>query len=123
MINLRRKTYKTKFLCQQRAPSSDRFENLPQLKHNTKPTPPELCWRYRRGLVASIVCVTYIISQQCVHCARCESESVGVWYSAQPILQHIFCMYCTSPPSQPLLSCLALDKHSPCTFAFVCAQI
>ena len=76
MINLRRKTYKSKVLCRQRAPSSDRFENLPQLKHNTKPTPPELCWRYRRGLVASIVCVTYITSRQCVHCARWHPECV-----------------------------------------------
>ena len=67
MINLRRKTYKSKVLCRQRAPSSDRFENLPQLKHNTKPTPPELCWRYRRGLVASIGCVTYSTGLQCVH--------------------------------------------------------
>ena len=76
MINLRRKTYKSNVLCWQRAPSSDRFENLPRLKHNTKPTPPELCWRYRRGLVASIVCVTYITSRQCVHCARWHPECV-----------------------------------------------
>ena len=114
MINLRRKTYKSSVLCRQRAPSSDRFENLPELKQNTKPTPPELCWRYRRGLVASIVCVTYT-GRQCVHCAgwhpECvyypklrssspaalESESVGVCYSAQLISQHV----CTAaqPPA------------------------